>query len=158
MKIAARPAHTDDLDTLLDLYRLMEAEQTALKEMWPLADGFPAPVEDALEASIADPEAVVLLGDIDGVPVGFALAGTAELLPQAYGERIGVVRFIFTAPAARGVGVGAAMISEVLRRLRERGLARFDVRVLPGHREAKNFFEANGFSARSIVMYHRDEA
>ena len=32
----------------------------------------------------------------------------------------------------------------------------FDVRVLPGHRLAKNFFEANGFSARLIVM-HRDD-
>ena len=32
----------------------------------------------------------------------------------------------------------------------------FDAHVLPGHRLAKNFFEAGGFSARTIVMHHSD--
>jgi hypothetical protein len=30
--------------------------------------------------------------------------------------------------------------------------------VSPGHRIAKNFFEANGFKARHIVMHHDAEA
>jgi hypothetical protein len=41
--------------------------------------------------------------------------------------------------------------------LRERGITKFDAHVLPGHRLAKNFFEAGGFSARSIIMHHDDE-
>ena len=45
----------------------------------------------------------------------------------------------------------------VLDALRRQGLVRFDAHVLPGHRLAKNFFEAGGFSARSIVMHHDDE-
>jgi hypothetical protein len=40
--------------------------------------------------------------------------------------------------------------------LRKRGISRFDAHVLPGHRLAKNFFEAGGFSARSITMHHDD--
>jgi hypothetical protein len=32
---------------------------------------------------------------------------------------------------------------------------RFDAAVPPGHREAKNFFEQHGFSARSITMHGR---
>jgi hypothetical protein len=33
----------------------------------------------------------------------------------------------------------------------------FDAHVLPGHRLAKNFFEAGGFSARFIIMNHEDD-
>jgi hypothetical protein len=40
--------------------------------------------------------------------------------------------------------------------LRQRGISLFDAYVLPGHRLVKNFFEAGGFSARSIIMHHDD--
>ncbi len=84
------------------------------------------------------------------------MAGAEPLLPQAEGERVGVIRYIFTHPDARGVGIAEAMLAAALADLRARGLTKFDVRVLPGHRSAKNFFEANGFSARLIVMHHDD--
>ncbi len=141
---------------LLSLYRDMEAEQVALKPMWRLADGLPEPVDTALKDAIADPDQVLLLGTLDGAPLGLCLAGTAGLLPQADGERVGEVRLIFTEPEARGVGVAAAMLEAALGELRGRGLSKFDVRVLPGHRNAKNFFEAAGFAARLIVMHHDD--
>jgi len=47
--------------------------------------------------------------------------------------------------------MAAAMAS-----MRAEGLRLFDARVSPGHRAAKNFFEAHGFSARLIVMHHAD--
>jgi hypothetical protein len=49
------------------------------------------------------------------------------------------------------------MREEALSILRGRGITKFDAHVLPGHRLAKNFFEAGGFSARSIIMHHDDE-
>jgi len=52
--------------------------------------------------------------------------------------------------------VGEQMRDLVMDLLRERGISKFDAHVLPGHRLAKNFFEAGGFSARSIVMHHDD--
>jgi hypothetical protein len=45
----------------------------------------------------------------------------------------------------------------VMALLREEGITKFDAHVLPGHRLAKNFFEAGGFAARSIIMHHDDE-
>ncbi len=156
MEVAARPAGVADVGTLLRLYRDMEAEQVALKPMWRLADGLPEPAEEVLASAVADPEVDVLLGTVDGVPFGLCVAGTAGLLPQAAGERVGEVRLIFTEPEARGIGVAEAMLAAALDALRARGVSRFDVRVLPGHRTAKNFFEAAGFAARLITM-HRDD-
>ena len=37
MDIAARTAASNDIGTLVHLYPLLEAEQAALKPMWPLA-------------------------------------------------------------------------------------------------------------------------
>lgn len=157
MEVAARPAGVADVEALIRLYRDMEAEQVALKPMWRLADGLAEPAADAFREILDDPDSYVVVGALDGTPLGFAWARTEALLPQADGERVGVVRLIYTVHAARGVGVGDAMINDVLEELRSRGLTLFDARVSPGHRHAKNFFESNGFSARLIIMHHADD-
>ncbi len=154
--IDVRHASLDDLEALVRLYRLLEEEMTELSPMWPLADGLPEPVTESLERVLLDPDTTVVLGHIDDVAVGFCLAQVEDLLPQAKGERLGSIRLVFVEPEARGVGVGEALRDLVLDELRGRGIRRFDAHVLPGHRMAKNFFEAGGFSARSIVMHHED--
>ncbi len=156
MTISARRATTDDLADLLVLYRELETEQTAIKPMWRLADGLAEPVEEALAETLEDPDSLIVIGEIDGVPLGFAWARSEPLLPQADDVRVAVVRLIHTTLDARGVGVGDAMITDVLAEFRSRGHRLFDARVSPGHRLAKNFFESNGFSARLIVMHHED--
>ena len=158
MEVTARPARVGDLDELVRLYRLLEEEMVALKGMWRLADGLPEPLEEALRAALSDPDNLVYVGAIDGVPVGFALARSEPLLAQAGGERVGVIRLVFTEMEARGVGVAEVLRDAVVDALRRTGHSRFDAHVLPGHRLAKNFFEAGGFAARSIVMHHDDNA
>lgn len=154
MEVAARRAGVTDLDYLVRLYRALEREMTDLHPMWPLADGLPEPVEAALEEALVD--SLVYVGEIDGYPLGFAIARIEDLLPQGGGERLGSFRFIFTESEAREVGIGEALLMLAMQELRAAGIRRFDAHVLPGHRLAKNFFEAGGFSARHIVMYHRD--
>jgi len=140
------------------MYRLLEAEQAALRPLWPLADGLDEPIVESFHSILADAESVLLIGEIDDIPLGFLWARPEDLLTQAAGERVGVIRLIFTEMDARGVGIGDAMASAALDRLRGMGLTYFDARVSPGHRLAKNFFEANGFKARLIFMHRDDEA
>lgn len=156
MHVTSRTATSDDVGTVIEMYRALADEQEALRPLWPLADGLAEPATAALEDILADDQSVLLIGEIDGYPLGFLWARVEPLLPQAGGEEVGVIRLIFTDPEARGVGVGDAMITQVLAELRRRGLRYFDARVSPGHRHAKNFFESNGFSARLIVMHHAD--
>ena len=156
MRVTARPATPADLTALTTLYDGLRREMTDLHPMWPLADGLDPPVEDAFRAAIEDGPARVVVGEIDGVAVGFLLARIDTLLTTAGDERLGSVRLVYTDHPAREVGVGEAMLERVLTDLRSVGLSKFDAHVLPGHRLAKNFFEAGGFSARSIVMHHDD--
>lgn len=155
MDIAARPAQPNDIGTLVHLYPLLEAEQAALKPMWPLADGVDAPVADAFGSILDDEQSILLLGELDGYPLGFLWARIESLLDRAEGRSVGVVRLVFTEFEARGIGIGSVMLEAALTELADRGVELFDARVSPGHRNAKNFFEAHGFSARLIIM-HRD--
>ncbi len=128
-----------------------------LHPMWPLDDGLEEPVSDTLERALEAPDTIVLVGEIDGVTFGFLVARVRSMLPQAGEEKIGSIILVYVDEDARQVGVGEAMLNEVMADLRRRGIAKFDAHVLPGHRLAKNFFESGGFSARSIVMHHSDE-
>jgi GNAT superfamily N-acetyltransferase len=123
-------------------------------DMWEVADGLAEPVDDQLQAALADPDTHVYLGEIDGVPFGFTLARVESLLPQADGRRIGSFRLVFVDHDAREVGLGEALRDTAMEDLKALGITRFDAHVLPGHRLVKNFFESGGFSARSIVMHH----
>ena len=154
MSPTARPATSDDLEVLESLYRRLEKEMTDLHTMWPLADGLAEPVRESLDSAISDPESLVVIGEMEGYPFGFLVARTEELLPQANGEKVGSIRLVFVDPEAREVGIGETMRDLALDLFREKGLSRLDAHVLPGHRLAKNFFEAGGFSARSIIMHH----
>ena len=156
MEVAARPATPNDIDIIVSLYRALETEMANLTDIWPLADGLAEPIAEAAGAFIDDPGAWVYVGQIDAYPVGFLIARSDALLPQAGKERLASVQLIFTEPEARGVGVGEAMIVSLLGDAAASGHRRFDGNTPPGHREAKSFFESHGFTARRIVL-HRNE-
>lgn len=156
MEVSARFATNDDIPVLVELYRRLEDEMTGLHPMWPLADGLPEPVEKALSQVLDDPNQHLVIGEIEGVPFGFIFGRIDLLLPQAPDAEIGSIRLIYTDQEAREVGLAEVMRNLVMERFRQRGITKFDAHVLPGHRLAKNFFEAGGFSARTIVMHHDD--
>lgn len=157
MELTVRPAINEDIFRLVSLYRTMETEQTARKPIWALTDGLDERFDRSLFHAISASESWVLVGEIDGVTVGFVWATVEEMLERAGGTRIGRIRLIYTEPDARGVGVGHAMLESVRDELRAHGIHHFDAPVGPGQRAAKNFFEAHAFAARSIVMHSADD-
>ena len=141
-----------------DVGRLAELARTAIAELaptrggavWRAREARTEPVEATLEPLIGLDGALVLAGTIDDVIVGYAVA-RQEVLPD--GTRLGVVDDVFVEEGAREVGVGEAMIDQVIDWCRQAGCFGIDAMVLPGHRAAKNFFEESGFTARKLVMH-----
>jgi len=82
--------------------------------------------------------------------VGYALVGVEELRD---GTRLAVVGELGVEPEARAVGVGEALLTEILAWADAAGCVGVDAPALPGHRQAKNFFEAHGFTARVLTMH-----
>ncbi len=150
---AARPATAEDVPRLAELARAAIAELAPMRggSVWRAREARTEPVEPGLEALLDDPNARLVAGTFDGVVVGYAAAHVEEL---GDGSRLGVVDDIFVEEEARGVGVGEAMIDDLVAWCAERGCLGVDAMALPGHRLTKNFFEEAGFTARKLVMHH----
>ena len=150
---AARPATEADIPALADLIRAAIAELEPMRggAVWKAQQARREPLEDDLAAALASPDTRVLVGTIDEVPVGYAI-GRLERLSD--GSTLGVVDDIFVDVEARGVGLGEAMMQDLVSWCSACGCFGMDAMALPGHRLTKNFFEESGFTARKIVMHH----
>ncbi|MDP8987519.1 MAG: GNAT family N-acetyltransferase [Actinomycetota bacterium] len=150
----ARLATCDDLATLARLAEEAVAEQVDERggAIWAWRETRPLPALGSLEESLGDDHQLLLAGTIDDAVVGYAGARLERLRS---GELLGVVTDLFVEPGARGVGVGEALIEEVLSWCGEHGCCGVDAVALPGNRDTKNFFETFGFTARAIVVHRR---
>lgn len=141
----ARHAGTDDR-AVIEALAQAGRDDAATKRGGPLLVARDLPAVDAVTAAYD----VIVLGEIDGVVVGYA-AVTAEPVPG--GPPLAVIGELFVLPDARGIGVGEVMMDEVIRWAGERGCRGVDAIALPGDRETKNFFETFGLVARGITVH-----
>jgi ribosomal protein S18 acetylase RimI-like enzyme len=153
---AARAATTSDLPVLAELATraLAELAPTRGGAVFVHREGRATPVEDTLRHDLDDPAALVLAGTIDDVVVGYATGRTEGLRD---GSTLGTIGDLYVDEGARSVGVGEALMGELLAWFRAQGCAGVDATALPGNRATKNFFEESGFTARLLVMHHRLE-
>jgi len=150
-----RPARPDDADRCAELCR------TALDEVATVRGGSlllrreaGAPAQALLRPGglaelLVDPRRRVLVGTVDDSVVGLAM-GTVE---ESGDASVGIIDGYFVEVAARGVGVGRALLDELVVWFTSSGCGGVDVSALPGDREAKSLFEASGFKARLITMH-----
>jgi ribosomal protein S18 acetylase RimI-like enzyme len=148
-----RGAGPEDVPAIVDLAGIMHAELEPMRggHIWAVREARPRPLDFSYASLLDQPGTRLVVGTIDGVVVGFG-AGQVECLQD--GSRLGVVSDLFVHPEARAVGVGEAMLDDLVEFFRARACVGVDARALPGHRAAKNFFEESGFTARAIVMHH----
>lgn len=154
MEEAARPATGEDVPRLAQLVAEAVAEQAEGRggRIWSARETRALPADASLAALVADPDALVLAGTIDGTVVGYAVTVTEQLRT---GDRLGVVTDVYVEEGARGVGVGEALLDQVVAWCEAAGCIGIDALALPGNRSTKNFFESFGFTARAIVVHRR---
>lgn len=151
---AARPATAGDLGVLTSLAETAVAELRPQRggELWWRREARPGEVGDALTALLDDPEALVVVGTIDEVVVGYGIVRTEALRD---GTLLAVVDDLYVEPGAREIGVGELVMDALVAWATGRGCVGIDALALPGNRAAKNFFERFGLTARAIVVHRR---
>jgi GNAT superfamily N-acetyltransferase len=139
--IHVRPATVDDCGLILRFIRALADYEKLAHEV--VAD------ERALAATLfgARPAAEVLIGEYGGAPVGFALYFTSYSTflgkPGLYLEDL------FVDPAARGKGVGLALMIALARVCTARDYGRFEWSVLDWNEPALKFYAALGAKPQS---------
>ena len=149
---ASRPATEDDLPRIVELARAAVEELRPMRggEVWAAQRCAGGPLDERLADDIARDDRLLLAGTLDDVVVGYTSV-RLETLPD---DRVlGVVDDLFVEEEARSVGLGEAMMADVVEWCRRRGCIGIDAVALPGHRATKNFFEESGMSARLLVMH-----
>jgi GNAT superfamily N-acetyltransferase len=153
VEVVVRPAEPGDapeVTALLDaLVAEVGAERGGTELVGDHLDLVRTAVLDDLELGRTTVERRVVVGTVEGVVVGVAAARHRP----ADGGRRGVVECCYVEPAARRVGIGEALLAEVVDWLGSNGCGGVDGLALPGRRDAKSLFEAAGFKARLLVMH-----
>jgi GNAT superfamily N-acetyltransferase len=149
---SVRAATTGDLPRVLELAGELRAELRAMRggPLWEIREARVQPHLEAFEELLRADDACVVIGAIDGVVVGY---GTVELETLRDGARLGIIGDLYVEPEARAVGIGEAIAEHVVAFCVDAGCIGIDALALPGHRQAKNFFERAGFTARALVMH-----
>lgn len=149
---SARRATAADVAILAELVSqaIDELRPTRGGEIWSRSAARELPAGPALAEALGSPDHLVLVGEVDGTPVGYA-AARIETLRDA--GRLAILDDIYVDAGARGIGVGEAMMEQVLDWAQAAGCVGIDSVALPGNRATKNFFESNGLVARAIVVH-----
>ena len=149
---AVRLATHDDIALIVELARAAIAELSVTKggKVWARREGRSEPLADSIHAAIADADALSLVGTIDDVVVGYALASVVVVTD---GGRLARLTDLYVEPGAREVGIGELLLDAVLTWASDGGCFGIDSIVLPGNRESKNVFEAAGMVARAIIVH-----
>ena len=148
----ARHAVDSDMAAVVELAAGAADELTPRRGgyVWSRLEARSEPLEPGLDRDRRSQDALVVVGTIDEAVVGY---GVIRLVALHDGAVLGRVTDVYVMPEARGVGVGEAMMGEMIDWAGRHGCVGVDSLALPGDRETKNFFETHGLVARAITVH-----
>jgi GNAT superfamily N-acetyltransferase len=136
MNVTIRPARLDDAPTIANLIRELAVYEKLEHKARATSD-------DLARYLFGDrPAAEVLIAEVDGSPVGFALFfstfSTFRGQPGLYLEDL------FVKPEHRGRGIGKALLANVARVAVDRGCGRLEWSVLDWNTPSIEFYRSQG--------------
>ncbi len=99
-----------------------------------------------------EPESIVLVAERDGAVVGYAFGSVEGQDWMALRGPAGVLHDIVVEDAARGAGIGTALLTAVIDALRERGVPRVVLSTAARNEGARRMFARAGFRETMVEM------
>jgi len=154
MEISAHCCAEGELSILVELFRRYCEEIAGERgaKVHLAKEAFFEPLEERMATMLGDGRQLAALGTIDDVPIAMALGHLEELGDSSL---LAVLDVLYVDKAAREVGMGEKMLDFVVEWAKANGASVLDTIALPGMRQAKNFLEGSGFTARLLVMHRR---
>ena len=149
-----RPATDADRDALGRLGALLMDVHYRFDPRRFLAPGTDAASGYArfLGSQLREPDAVVLVAEVDGLVAGYCYAGIEPLSWKELRDEAGFIHDIALDPAARGRGAGKALMQAALDWFRRRNVARVMLWTSPSNTLARQLFEQAGFRPTMIEL------
>ncbi|MXW42369.1 MAG: GNAT family N-acetyltransferase [Acidimicrobiia bacterium] len=161
----ARLACSNDVSSLVTLAR--EARQEMLQyrggKRWLDTEAQQEPLEDFFKQVLAGTPSTlsfnsslqmlavgVFVGIWENAVVGYGWISTQQ---RHNGNLLARINELYVTPDARSVGVGESLFKALRTWALSEGAQAIEGWVLPGHREAKNFFETFKMTAHALTVY-----
>ncbi len=149
-----RAARLIDLDRLVSLWRVLAAHHASLDpQLYAMEVHAPATYRAWLRRKLDDPEAMVLVAELDQGLIGFLLARTGQRAPVYSVREIGMIYDLVVDPSSRRCGAGRALFEAAKQRFSERGLSYLQVSFSPLNPDARGFWTAQGFDPLLTEAY-----
>lgn len=122
-------------------------------EAWSPDSGFPSVIaRSGGFFSEHSPPSAHLIAEVEGRLVGYIRIQPVSALPE--NAHVLGIAGLAVAPAARGAGIGAALLAAAEAHARSRGARKLSLRVLGTNAAARRLYERLGFEAEGVL---RDE-
>ncbi len=143
--LTVRPVAEGEIGILWEMIRELARHEQALEAMTATRDE----LRSALEAT--PPRAEAVLAFLEDEIVGYAVFHPS--FSSYLGRECLHLEDLFVRPAARGGGIGKAILAYVAEVARARGLARLEWSALAWNEAAKKFYETFGARSEARLMY-----
>jgi len=107
------------------------------------------------EKELADPRAYLLLAELDGRVVGYAMVLGGSPSQTWAIESTATLETIVLLPEARGRGVGSQLVERVKEEARADGVTHLGLGVVAGNEDAIRFYRRHGFEPAFVEMIAR---
>jgi GNAT superfamily N-acetyltransferase len=162
--MTVRKATLNDAPAVLRLWadcmdELDERVFTENPAMKPYFQTFLRMKEDALEIyieyiqeNIRSEDALVLIGKMDGAPVGYCIAQIKRTLPIYTVETMGFINKLYVKKEWRGRGISSQLNAETIKWLKEKGAKHVSIHVYADNKPARQIYENWGFREFQIEL------
>lgn len=131
-----RPANADDKSAILRMMETFNQEEFIRYDLDKLGASFDVLLDNPAWGS-------VLVGELGGVPVGYAILTYA--FDFEYGGREAFLTELFVQPRNRGRGAGQALLTQVERFARDNGVKALHLIVRQDNPQAQRLYRRNDF-------------
>lgn len=148
-----RQAEERDIARCADLLREARRASAGVRGA-PALWGSAAIGEDEIRGWLSNPSCAVLVGLFDEEVVGVA-AGRRGPARSGTRDLACSIDCCYVEEGARGVGVGTALVEELVEQFTRWGCTEVDAVALPGDRATKQLYERSGFKARLLTLHRQ---
>lgn len=150
-------ATDDDLERLADYWYRLGSEMEQYSTLNELAHDGPADVVAGIEQHhLGDDDTTVYLLEAGDTTVGYLLLRDGEHPSRTHDSYVRIVD-LFVADGHRSAGYGSEAVEAVQSIARERGVDYVKVGCEWANRDARRFYEDNGFTEKHVTYVQRVE-
>jgi len=152
-----RVARMQEIDRVAALWSLITEHHADLDPLFrmrrgPVAEG---ELRELLRALQRDPDAEILVYDLDETPIGLCIVRIDRAPPILEETERAEITDLGVRPSHRRHGIGRLLVAEAQAWVRDRGVARIEIQVATGNREGQAFWRSIGYADLLDVLHKR---